>query len=72
MQADAERLGARVRKGITYGTLEQDADGVTASFTDGATGRYDLVVAADGVPEVASRASSMPSLTLTVAPSRCA
>ena len=48
-QAEAERLGVRVRKGVSYATFEQDPDGVTVSFTDGATGRYDLLVAADGI-----------------------
>ena len=39
----------------------------------GATGKKgDLPIAAWDVPEAASRARSMPSLTLTVAPSRCA
>ena len=39
----------------------------------GATGKKGApMIAAWDVPEVASRARSMPSLTLTVAPSRCA
>lgn len=38
----------------------------------GATGKKgDLMIAAWDVPEAASRARSMPSLTLTVVPSRC-
>jgi 2-polyprenyl-6-methoxyphenol hydroxylase-like FAD-dependent oxidoreductase len=41
--------GARVRLGVTVSALEDVADGVVATFTDGTTGRYDLVVGADGI-----------------------
>ncbi|MFF6916643.1 FAD-dependent monooxygenase [Streptomyces sp. NPDC012466] len=41
--------GADVRLGITPDSLEQDADGVRVLFSDGTEGRYDLVVAADGL-----------------------
>ncbi|MGC2998107.1 FAD-dependent oxidoreductase [Streptomyces sp. G35A] len=41
--------GAEVRLGIRATDLEQDADGVTVRFSDGTEGRYDLVVAADGL-----------------------
>ncbi|MEU9193154.1 FAD-dependent oxidoreductase [Streptomyces hundungensis] len=41
--------GTRVRLGCTIDTLTQDAAGVDVSFTDGWSGRYDLVVAADGL-----------------------
>ncbi|WP_031044093.1 FAD-dependent oxidoreductase [Streptomyces sp. NRRL F-5650] len=41
--------GASVRLGTTAGPLEQDADGVSVRFSDGTEGRYDLVVAADGL-----------------------
>ncbi|PLW71715.1 2-polyprenyl-6-methoxyphenol hydroxylase [Streptomyces sp. SCUT-3] len=48
--ADAVRAcGAGVRLGCTVTSLEQDGTGVDVAFTDGTTGRYDLVVAADGV-----------------------
>ncbi|MFJ9566387.1 FAD-dependent oxidoreductase [Streptomyces fuscichromogenes] len=43
------RSGARVRCGTTVQGIEQDAAGVDVTFSDGSTGRYDLVVAADGV-----------------------
>ncbi|WP_128380740.1 FAD-dependent oxidoreductase [Streptomyces cavernae] len=43
------RSGARVRLGTTVQRLEQDAAGVDVTFSDGTTGRYDLVVAADGL-----------------------
>jgi 2-polyprenyl-6-methoxyphenol hydroxylase-like FAD-dependent oxidoreductase len=47
---DAVRAsGAAVRLGTTAKTLEQDADGVSVRFTDDTTGRYDLVIAADGL-----------------------
>ncbi|MFI5551929.1 FAD-dependent oxidoreductase [Streptomyces sp. NPDC051738] len=47
---DAVRAcGARVRLGTTAESLEQDADGVSVRFSDGDTGRYDLVIAADGL-----------------------
>ncbi|MCX5359051.1 FAD-dependent oxidoreductase [Streptomyces sp. NBC_00124] len=47
---DAVRAcGATVRLGTTARTLEQDADGVSVRFSDDTTGRYDLVIAADGL-----------------------
>ncbi|MDH6224517.1 FAD-dependent oxidoreductase [Streptomyces sp. MJP52] len=47
---DAVRAGgATVRLGTTAEVLGQDADGVSVRFSDGDEGRYDLVVAADGV-----------------------
>jgi len=45
----AEKAGADVRLGTTVDRLEQDGDGVTAAFADGTTGRYDLVIGADGI-----------------------
>jgi 2-polyprenyl-6-methoxyphenol hydroxylase-like FAD-dependent oxidoreductase len=48
--ADATRAaGTRVHLGCTFSTIEQDADGVDVSFTDGRRERYDLVVGADGL-----------------------
>ncbi|MFF0537273.1 FAD-dependent oxidoreductase [Streptomyces coelicoflavus] len=41
--------GASVRLGRTAEILDQDADGVCVRFSDGTEGRYDLVVAADGL-----------------------
>ncbi|MFJ9564022.1 FAD-dependent oxidoreductase [Streptomyces fuscichromogenes] len=47
---DAVRAcGAGVRLGTTAESLDQDADGVSVRFSDGTTGRYDLVIAADGL-----------------------
>lgn len=48
-QTEAERLGVRVRKGVSYDSIDDGKDGVAVSFTDGETGRYDLLVAADGI-----------------------
>lgn len=48
-QKEAERLGVRVRKGVTYASFEDTAEGVNVTFTDGEAGRYDLMIAADGI-----------------------
>jgi len=48
--ADAtRRSGANVRLGCTFKSVEQDAEGVEVSFTDGTRERYDVVVGADGL-----------------------
>ncbi|TRL40794.1 FAD-dependent oxidoreductase [Rhizobium straminoryzae] len=50
MLSDAVRASStRVRLGITFTDLHQDADGVTVHFNDGTEGRYDLVIGADGL-----------------------
>lgn len=50
IMAQATRAaGAHVRLGCTFDTVNQDATGVDVSFSDGSTGRYDLVIGADGV-----------------------
>ncbi|MFD5875441.1 FAD-dependent oxidoreductase [Streptomyces sp. NPDC060322] len=41
--------GASVRLGVTAEITDQDADGVSVRFSDGSEGRYDLVIAADGL-----------------------
>ncbi|MDQ0578017.1 FAD-dependent oxidoreductase [Streptomyces rishiriensis] len=47
---DAVRAsGARVRLGTRAEILSQDAHGVDVRLSDGTTGRYDLVIAADGM-----------------------
>jgi 2-polyprenyl-6-methoxyphenol hydroxylase-like FAD-dependent oxidoreductase len=48
--AEATRAsGAKVRLGCTFTSIEQDADGVDVAFSDGTSGRYDLVIGADGL-----------------------
>lgn len=49
LRSRAEALGAQVRIGPSVEELDQDDDGVDVRFTDGTTGRYDLVVGADGI-----------------------
>ena len=48
--AEATRAaGTTVHLGCTFEAIEQDADGVDVRFSDGRTGRYDLVIGADGL-----------------------
>lgn len=50
IMAEATRAsGTQVYLGVGFDSIEQDAEGVTVQFTDGRTGRYDLVVGADGL-----------------------
>ena len=48
--------GAKVRFATTFTELTQDAGGVDVTFSDGSTGRYDLVVGADGIRSWTRRA----------------
>lgn len=41
--------GVRPRLGVAVEQIDQDAGGVDVLFSDGTTGRYDLVVGADGI-----------------------
>src|SRR3954466_3155179 len=45
----ATEVGVKLRLGTTFTELSQDDDGVDVAFSDTSTGRYDLVVGADGV-----------------------
>jgi 2-polyprenyl-6-methoxyphenol hydroxylase-like FAD-dependent oxidoreductase len=45
----ATALGARVHYGTVVDALDQDADGVDVTLSDGTTSRVDLLVGADGV-----------------------
>lgn len=45
----ARQAGANVRLGLTASNLDDDGTGVSATFSDGSTGRYDIVIGADGV-----------------------
>jgi 2-polyprenyl-6-methoxyphenol hydroxylase-like FAD-dependent oxidoreductase len=49
LAAAAVEAGVRVRLGSTVESLSQDDDGVDVVFTDGDSGRYDLLVGADGL-----------------------
>jgi 2-polyprenyl-6-methoxyphenol hydroxylase-like FAD-dependent oxidoreductase len=52
----ATEVGVKVRFGTTFTELTQDADGVDVTFSDGSTGRYDVVVGADGIRSWTRRA----------------
>jgi 2-polyprenyl-6-methoxyphenol hydroxylase-like FAD-dependent oxidoreductase len=52
----AAEVGVKVRFGTTFTQLAQDDDGVDVTFSDGSTGRYDLVVGADGIRSWTRRA----------------
>ncbi len=52
----ATEVGVKVRFGTTHTELHQDDAGVDVTFSDGSTGRYDLVVAADGLRSWTRRA----------------
>lgn len=43
------QCGTDIRLGVKVDTLAQDGDGVDVAFSDGRSGRYDLVVGADGI-----------------------
>jgi 2-polyprenyl-6-methoxyphenol hydroxylase-like FAD-dependent oxidoreductase len=45
----AQGAGATVRLGVTLSELNDDGTGVAVQFSDGSTGRYDLVIGADGL-----------------------
>ncbi len=62
----ASRVGVKARYSTTVESLEQDGDGVDVTFTDGSTGRYDLVVAADGVRSWTRRLLQIPLETRSV------
>jgi|tagenome__1003787_1003787.scaffolds.fasta_scaffold20676657_1 2-polyprenyl-6-methoxyphenol hydroxylase-like FAD-dependent oxidoreductase len=49
LAAAAVDAGVKVRLGASVESFVQDDDGVDVVFSDGDTGRYDLLVAADGV-----------------------
>jgi 2-polyprenyl-6-methoxyphenol hydroxylase-like FAD-dependent oxidoreductase len=66
LMARAERAGVTVRFSTTTQELAQDDAGVDVRFTDGSTGRYDLVVGADGVRSWTRRMLSVPLETRSV------
>ncbi|MGK5683591.1 FAD-dependent oxidoreductase [Actinoplanes sp. URMC 104] len=62
----AVATGVACRFGTTFTGLDQDAEGVDVTFADGSTGRYDLVVGADGVRSQTRRALGIPLETRPV------
>ncbi|CAH0156970.1 FAD-dependent oxidoreductase [Pseudomonas brassicacearum] len=40
--------GTSVRLGVTLSSWTEDSEGIDATFSDGTTGRYDLIIGADG------------------------
>ncbi len=52
----ATEVGVKLRVGTTFTELTQDDTGVEVAFSDGSSGRYDLVVGADGVRSYTRRA----------------
>lgn len=55
LQAHTRAAGATVRLGLGFEDLVQDEDGVTVRLSDGTSGRYDLVLGADGVNSTVRR-----------------
>jgi 2-polyprenyl-6-methoxyphenol hydroxylase-like FAD-dependent oxidoreductase len=49
LEAAALEAGARIHYGRTVTALQNRADGVEVTFSDGTSGAYDLVVGADGI-----------------------
>jgi 2-polyprenyl-6-methoxyphenol hydroxylase-like FAD-dependent oxidoreductase len=49
LQDAVHQAGVPVRVGVTVSELEQRDDAVEVTFTDWTTGRYDLVIGADGI-----------------------
>jgi 2-polyprenyl-6-methoxyphenol hydroxylase-like FAD-dependent oxidoreductase len=45
----AAAAGAKIRFGLTASEIHQDDSGVEVGFSDGSTGRYNLVIGADGI-----------------------
>ena len=45
----AKAAGADIRLGLTAVRLDDNGEGVDVTFSDGTTGRYDLVIGADGL-----------------------
>ena len=47
--AGAERAGAKIRTGVTFGDIRDEGDRVAVTFSDGGTGVFDLVAGFDGI-----------------------
>ncbi len=66
LMARVERAGVRVRFSTTIQSLDQDADGVDVTFSDGSAGRYDVVIGADGLRSWTRRMLDIPLETRSV------
>jgi 2-polyprenyl-6-methoxyphenol hydroxylase-like FAD-dependent oxidoreductase len=55
LTSTAQELGAGVRLGVTVEAIDDRGDGADVTFTDGTSGRYDLVVGADGIHSLVRR-----------------
>lgn len=62
----AERTGVKLRYSTTVDSLTQDDDGVDIRFSDGSTGRYDIVIGADGLRSWTRRLLDIPLETRSV------
>jgi 2-polyprenyl-6-methoxyphenol hydroxylase-like FAD-dependent oxidoreductase len=49
LSESAAEVGANLRLGVTFTSIEDVADGVVVTFNDGGSKKYDLVVGADGI-----------------------
>lgn len=66
LMARAEGAGVKVRFSTTVQELHSDDSGADVRFTDGSTGRYDLVVGADGLRSWTRRLLDVPLETRSV------
>jgi 2-polyprenyl-6-methoxyphenol hydroxylase-like FAD-dependent oxidoreductase len=62
----ADRAGVKTRFSTTIESLSQDADGVDVTFSDGSSGRYDVVIGADGLRSWTRRMLEVPLETRAV------
>jgi 2-polyprenyl-6-methoxyphenol hydroxylase-like FAD-dependent oxidoreductase len=46
---EAQKIGLKYRMGVSVESIDNQSDGANVTFTDGTTGSYDIVIAADGV-----------------------
>jgi 2-polyprenyl-6-methoxyphenol hydroxylase-like FAD-dependent oxidoreductase len=49
LHEEAQQVGVNFRMGLTIETIDNQPDAVNVTFTDGSSGTYDVVIAADGV-----------------------
>ncbi|QDZ12758.1 FAD-dependent monooxygenase [Devosia ginsengisoli] len=49
LDRNARARGAHIKHHVTFETVRETQDGVEVTFTDGTSGKYDLLVGADGV-----------------------